>query len=35
MDLLVPKIAENFLTDSETGDSHFASKSTYEVDPFL
>ena len=27
------KIAENYLTDCETGDSHFASKTTYQVVP--
>jgi len=29
------KIADNFLTDCETGNSHFASKTTYQVVPFL
>jgi len=29
------KIAEDFLTDCETGDSHFASKATHQVVPFL
>ena len=29
------KIAENFLTDFEAGDSHFASKVTHQVVTFL